>query len=170
MTLEELNHLPDAEAAQALRACCGAHRWVNGMLERRPFRSVDDALAAADDIWSSLGEPDWLEAFSHHPRIGERRAAVTQDARGSQWSSSEQDDVARSAEATRDALAEINRAYEEKFGHIYLVCASGKSADELLAIARRRLHNDPAHERRVAADEQRQITRLRLIKLLTAAA
>jgi OHCU decarboxylase len=137
------------------------------MVARRPFASVDDALAAADESWAPLGPNDWREAFSHHPRIGERQSVVPQDARAAGWSSSEQGLVESAVGATRDELARVNREYEAKFGHIYIVCATGKSADELLAIARRRLQNEPAAELCVAADEQHQITRLRLRRLLS---
>jgi 2-oxo-4-hydroxy-4-carboxy-5-ureidoimidazoline decarboxylase len=136
------------------------------MVERRPFISVAAALAAADDAWASLGPDDWREAFSHHHRIGERQSAVPQDVRAARWSSAEQHSVGSADAATRDELVRINQAYEAKFGHIYVVCASGRSADELLAIARARLQNEPAAELRVAANEQHQITRLRLRKLL----
>jgi 2-oxo-4-hydroxy-4-carboxy-5-ureidoimidazoline decarboxylase len=165
--LDDVNSLPADRAADVLRACCGASRWVQSMVARRPFTSVDDALSAADEAWAPLGPDDWREAFSHHPRIGERRSAVSQNARGAGWSSAEQRSVDTAGDATRDQLARVNREYETKFGHIYIVCATGKSADELLSIARGRLHNEPSAELRVAAGEQHQITRLRLRKLLS---
>jgi OHCU decarboxylase len=155
--------MPPDRAADTLRACCGAHRWVNAMIARRPFASIDDALIATDEAWAPLGPDDWHEAFSHHPRIGERSAAVRQDARGAAWSATEQSGVVR----LRDELAAVNREYEAKFGYIYIVCAAGKPADELLDVARRRLQNDPATELRIAAQEQHKITRLRLTRLLS---
>jgi len=165
--LDDLNALPPERAADVLRACCGASRWVASMAARRPFSSIDDALAAADAVWATLGPDDWREAFSHHPRIGEQRGAVQQHARGAAWSSDEQRGVGAADDNVRAELARTNQEYEAKFGHIYIVCATGKSADELLAIARRRLQNEPSVELRVAADEQHHITRLRLRKLLS---
>jgi OHCU decarboxylase len=157
-----LDALAPDDAATVLRACCGAPRWVAGMVAERPFETLDALLAVADEIWWALGPIDWLEAFAHHPRIGEQRAAIAQDAQAAAWSSREQAGAADAADPVRAALAEVNRAYEARFGHIYIVCAAGKSADELLAIAQARLANDPDVELRVAAEEQRKITRLRL--------
>jgi OHCU decarboxylase len=167
VTLDELNTLPAERAAEMFRACCGASRWVDEMVARRPFASTDTVLAMADDIWRAMGPGDWHEAFAHHPRIGEREGAPTQDARAASWSTAEQSSVASANRLTQEQLAEINRAYEARFGYIYIVCASGRSADELLAIAARRLGNAPDDELRVAAEEQRQITHLRLRKLLS---
>jgi OHCU decarboxylase len=137
------------------------------MSARRPFASVDEVFRTADDVWASLGPDDWHEAFAHHPRIGERRSAVVQDARAASWSAGEQAGVASAKGPLKDDLASVNQAYEERFGHIYIVCAAGKTAAELLAIARERLSNAPDVELRVAAEEQRKITRLRLQKLIS---
>ena len=167
MTLDELNALPPERAADVLRACCGASRWVEAMVARRPFASTDMVMSMADDIWLAMGPDDWHEAFAHHPRIGARVAAQPQDERAAAWSAGEQASVATADASIQDELAEINRAYEARFGYIYIVCASGRSAEELLTIARRRLGNAPDDELRVAAEEQRQITRLRLRKLLS---
>ena len=166
--VEALDALPAAEAAPLLASCCGSAEWVRRMVERRPFGTVEALLAAADEIWWSLAPADWLEAFAHHPRIGERAAAAAQSEHARGWSADEQRAVATSGDTLREALAEGNREYERRFGHIYLVSAAGKSADELLAILRRRLSNDPATELPVAAGEQAKITRLRLQKLLLA--
>jgi OHCU decarboxylase len=167
VTLDELNTLDASRAADTLRACCGASRWVAAMVARRPFTSVDDVLVAADAAWAPLVASDWREAFSHHPRIGERRAESAQDARAAAWSAGEQATVGDAASRVRDELARVNRDYEAKFGHIYIVCASGKSPDDLVAIARRRLANAPDAELAVAAGEQHRITKLRLRKLLS---
>jgi len=107
-----------------------------------------------------------MEAFDHHPRIGEKKAAVAQDAAGAAWSKEEQAKVAGADDRIRGELARVNEEYERRFGYIYIVCASGKGADELLSIARGRLDNDPETELRVAAGEQRKIMQLRLAKLL----
>jgi 2-oxo-4-hydroxy-4-carboxy-5-ureidoimidazoline decarboxylase len=163
----EFDALPDHQALLLLQSCCGASAWVHGMLARRPFGTVVRLLDAADEIWWSLTPDDWREAFEHHPRIGERAAAVPQGAAARDWSADEQRGASAAHEATRQALAEGNREYERRFGHIYLVCATGKSAEEMLALLRQRLSNDPATELRVAAGEQAKITRLRLEKLFT---
>ena len=164
MSIEQLNALPPGEAAAELLACCGSRQWARHMAARRPFAQKSELLSAADAIWWSLDREDWLEAFRSHPRIGERKADAGQTARERQWSEGEQAGV---GDATRLALAEGNRAYEARFNHIYLVCATGKSGDELLSILHQRLANDPEAEIRVAAEEQRKITHLRLEKLLS---
>jgi OHCU decarboxylase len=165
-TVAELDALPAAEAAELLRACCGASRWVEGMVARRPFATEDNLLLAADELWWSLGKADWLEAFAHHPRIGESRAAAGQNDRARDWSGREQAGMAEAARAVRDQLAAANAAYDERFGYICIICATGKSATELLEITQSRLSNSPGVELRIAAEEQRKITRLRLEKLV----
>jgi 2-oxo-4-hydroxy-4-carboxy-5-ureidoimidazoline decarboxylase len=167
-SVRDLDSLPLGRATELLAACCGASRWVSSMAARRPFHSLDALLAAADDVWWSLDPTDWREAFSHHPRIGESVSAVAQDERARDWASTEQAGVATARDTVRIALAAANREYERKFGYIYIVCASGKSAEEMLSLARERLANAPDAELRVAAEEQRKITRLRLEKLLAA--
>ena len=150
--------MSEQDVAAVFRECCGASHWVDGMTDRRPFRSRDAVFRAADDEWDKCSEQDWLEAFSHHPRIGDRTAGGT--------ASDEQSGVRSATQRTRLELERTNQAYEEKFGHIYIVCATGKTADEMLDIARARLQNDPATELRVAAEEQRKIMHIRLEKLL----
>lgn len=167
MTLSALNALPADEAARLLLGCCGSPRWAREMAGRRPFASLHDVLAAADEVWWALGAEDWDDAFAAHPRIGERKAAPAQDARAAAWSAQEQSAAASAGDDVAAALAAGNRAYEARFGRIYIVCATGKSAEEMLGILRERLANDPQAELRVAAGEQAKITRLRLEKLLT---
>ena len=167
MTVDELNAMPPADAARELVACCGSSKWVDGMIARRPFETLDDVLDAADDVWWPLGPGDWREAFAHHPRIGERASAAQESERASRWSAGEQSAVAQADDRVRAELAQINRDYEHRFGFIYIVCASGKTPEELLEIARARLVHDADTELRIAAEEQRKITRLRLEKLLT---
>ena len=162
----KLDDLGAEEAARQLRACCGSSRWVERMIAARPFASAKRAKDEADRIWNSLSREDWMEAFDHHPRIGEKKAAVAQDAAGAAWSKEEQAKVAGADDRIRGELARVNEEYERRFGYIYIVCASGKGADELLSIARGRLDNDPETELRVAAGEQRKIMQLRLAKLL----
>lgn len=163
-----LDRLTDDELEQALGACCGARRWVDRMMRSRPFRDTETLLRRAEEIWWSLGPEDWREAFAHHPRIGERDAEVAQAVRARGWSAGEQRGVADASSDIRSAIADGNREYERRFGHIYLVSASGKSAEELLELLRARLANDPATELEVAAGEQAKITRLRLLKLIEA--
>lgn len=153
-------------ASELLADCCGSTRWVSTMVARRPFGSLERVLAAADEIWRSLTPDDWREAFAHHPRIGDRPAVARQSEQSAAWAAGEQAAVGDAAADTRVALAAVNRAYEQRYGYIYIVCATGKPADELLAIATERLRNDPDTELFVAAEEQRKITRLRLEKLL----
>lgn len=164
--LEHLNALPADEAQRALLTCCGSRRWARTLVEARPFGSADELLERADAAWWALDEADWREAFRSHPRIGERRAEAGQTEREQAWSAGEQAGMRTAAEATQQALAAGNRAYDERFGFIYIVCATGRTADELLALLHERLANEPAAELRVAAGEQRRITRLRLEKLL----
>lgn len=166
MTLDHLNTLPDEEATAAFLRCCGATRWVRQMTDRRPFADADALFAAADEIGAGLSRDDWLEAFAHHPRIGDLESLRTRFADTAFWAAGEQAGTATASEAVLRALAEGNRAYEERFGYIFIVCATGKSAGEMLNLLRARLPNDPAAELSVAAEEQRKITCLRLEKLL----
>ena len=166
--LDRLNALPLKDAAEQLRACCGSSRWVEAMLARRPFDSVEDLLAAADGAWRATGPEDWDEAFAHHPRIGERHAAAPVSATARAWSAGEQGTAEDAGTAARVALAEANEAYERRFGRIYIVCAAGRTAEEMLADIAVRMKNDSELERAVAAEEQRKITRLRLKTLIGA--
>jgi allantoicase len=158
--------LPGA-AATAFAACCAAPSWVQGMVARRPFGSVAALLDAADELWRGAGAEEWLAAFRAHPEIGGRAAEAAAGAKATGWSAEEQSGVRDADAAARAELAEANRIYRERFGHIYIVCATGKSAVEMLALCRERLANDPGREIEVAAEEQRKITRLRLLKLLS---
>lgn len=165
--LARLNALDPAEAEKELLKCCGSNAWARKVAARRPFGETRELLTAADEIWWSLDADDWLEAFAAHPKIGGREAARKQEAQASAWSEQEQSGARDAEQATLDELAEANRAYEEKFGHIFIVCATGKTAAEMLSLLRARLPNDAATELRNAAEEQRKITKLRLEKLLT---
>jgi OHCU decarboxylase len=135
------------------------------MIARRPFTSRDEILSAADEIWWSLDEKDWIEAFEAHPRIG-GQSAERQSRRATGWSTDEQAAVLTSSPEALNELADVNRAYEDRFDYTYVVFATGKSAEEMLAIAKERLNNDPRTELRTAAEEQRKITRFRLEKFL----
>lgn len=159
-----LNALPDDDARTALLRCCGSKQWVEKMLAARPFDGEEALFGASDTIWWGLDRDAWLEAFAAHPRIGSKKDVEKKPEKA--WSSNEQAGAASAAQATLDALAQANADYEQKFGHIYIVCATGKSADEMLGIARARLSNDAETELRIAAEEQRKITHIRLAKLL----
>jgi OHCU decarboxylase len=166
LSVAELNALSERDATRELAACCGSSRWIMGMAARRPFPSREAVLFAADEVWDGLAAADWLEAFAHHPRIGEAHAAAASP-ESERWAAGEQSRAAEADAGVKRELAAAQREYEERFGHIFLICATGKTAADILAAARARMHNDADTELRVAADEQRQITRLRLEKLLS---
>jgi OHCU decarboxylase len=164
--LERFNSLTEAEAAGELLKCCGSSRWANRLAARMPFDDFQQLIAEADRIWSGLEPKDWLEAFSHHPRIGEKRAAPAQSAEAARWSAEEQSGTSAAAGEKLSELETLNRVYEDRFGYIFIVCATGKTTEEMLALLKERLGNEPERELRVAAEEQRRITHLRLRKLL----
>ena len=163
MDLAGLNAASPETATLELLACCASEAWAAAVTTRRPYADIDDLLNAASDAWWTLGEEDWLQALAAHPRIGERRDG---DDHHATWSRREQAGAELADDAVRQALAECNQAYEARFGHVYLVVATGKSADELLEQCRTRLDNDPDEEFLIAASEQATITELRLRKLL----
>jgi 2-oxo-4-hydroxy-4-carboxy-5-ureidoimidazoline decarboxylase len=164
--LARLNALAPEAAAAELERCCGSGRWVRAMLARRPFASEEALYEAGREAWEGLSREDFLEAFSHHPRIGDREALRERFASTAAWARGEQAGAVSASEDVLERLALENRAYEARFGHIFIVCASGKSAAEMLALLRARLANEPEAELRIAAAEQAKITRLRLEKLL----
>jgi 2-oxo-4-hydroxy-4-carboxy-5-ureidoimidazoline decarboxylase len=164
-TLQSWNAAGADEALDAMIACCGARRWAQAMVALRPIGSVAGLSAAADRVWSTMEEADWLEAFACHPRIGERKAAHA-SAKSVAWSGQEQSAASAAAAQVLAEIASGNALYEQRFGFTYIVCATGKSAEELLAILNRRLTGDRAGELREAAEQQRQITQIRLGKWL----
>ncbi len=166
MTLADLNALPPADRAEALASCCGATAWVATLNQQFPFASEPALYEAAERTWYSLTEADWREAFLHHPKIGDVRALKEKFASTATWAAGEQGAVQQASQATLAALVAGNEAYERRFGYIFIVCATGKSADEMLALLQARLPNEPVAEIRVAMGEQAKITRLRLGKLL----
>lgn len=153
---------PD-EARALLRVCCGSTRWVERMLAGRPFGSSERALRLARDAWFSLEPSDWREAFAHHPRIGDLDALRERFPASGSISEKEQAGVAHATEETLTALLEGNRAYEARFGYLFVVFASGRTAAELLDILRARLRNDPAEEILVAAEQHAKICERRLL-------
>lgn len=164
--LPSLNALPADAAREALLRCCGSSRWADGMLARRPFASDQQLLTAADEVWRGLSKADYLEAFSHHPKIGGKDQLRQKFQSTRAWAQQEQAGAAAACEATLDALTAGNDEYEKRFGFIFIVCAAGKSADEMLALLRARMNNAPEAELAAAAAEQAKITALRLKKLL----
>jgi len=162
-----LNSLPAAEATKELLQCCGSTRWARQMAEARPYAALEALIASASEIWRSLDRNDWLEAFRSHPKIGEKKAAEPVSGQARQWSGQEQAGVVTASQETVDSLATLNRAYEQKFGFIFIICATGKTSGEMLSALRERLEHEPADELPIAAAEQSKITELRLKKLLT---
>ncbi len=163
--LDWLNALPAAKARAALLDCCGSRGWAAQMAAARPFESTTQALDAADRIWTDLGRKNWIEAFRHHPAIGGRKAAQKQSSQAKRWSAKEQSVVQAAPFETRAVLEAANSTYLARFGYIFIVCATGKSTEEILRLLKERLANDPETELSVAAEEQRRITRLRLERL-----
>jgi 2-oxo-4-hydroxy-4-carboxy-5-ureidoimidazoline decarboxylase len=159
------NTLDLESAAREILPCCGSHAWADALAVRRPFTNAAQLFAASDQVWAALPEPAWREAFDSHPRIGQQHARAA-TAESLAWSSEEQRAAMSPDDAARLALADANRHYEERFGRIFIVCASGKSAAEILAILNARLHNSDAAELFEAAEQQRQITQLRLRRWL----
>jgi 2-oxo-4-hydroxy-4-carboxy-5-ureidoimidazoline decarboxylase len=163
MDLAAFNALPPAAAEAELLACCSSPRWAAAVAALRPFRDLDHLQEAADKAWWALDEGDWFAAFEAHPRIGERAAGEGAHAR---WSTAEQADAQRADQTVRDEIARGNVDYELRFGHVFLICASGRSGEEILAELRRRLDSSPETELRTAAAEQAKITRLRVERML----
>jgi len=161
--LERLNTLPREQAVAELLSCCGSRAWAEAVADARPFADRAALHETSDAVWSALGSDDWLEAFRAHPRIGERAAA---EHRGAAWSEQEQSRVLNAGDEARAELAALNGLYERRFGHIFLICATGMDAAEIRDAIQQRMHNDPAAELRIAAEEQRKIIRLRLERLL----
>lgn len=166
-----LRAMPDPELEAALTSCCGSKAWVAAMREERTkspasFASLEALKHRAAELWHALATKDWDEAFRAHPRIGEKKAEATQSAVAQGWSKQEQASVDSASQATKDELRKANLAYEEKFARIYIVCATGKTPEEMLAIAKERMQSDPDTELHRAVEEQRRITDLRLEKLV----
>lgn len=158
-----LNALDAEQAREALRQCCGASRWLEGMMIAWPFEDRADLNASAKSVWSRMERKDILEAFDHHPRIGADLDALRKKfSKTAALSEAEQSSVACASEQTLIALRDGNKKYEARYGHIFIVCASGKSAAEMLTILESRMNNDTDEELRIAAGEQAKITQLRL--------
>ncbi|HEX8327748.1 MAG TPA: 2-oxo-4-hydroxy-4-carboxy-5-ureidoimidazoline decarboxylase [Hymenobacter sp.] len=169
MTLLELNNLPKPGLAEALQKCCGSTAWVENMVALFPVADAEKLMAEATTQWNKLTEADWREAFTHHPKIGGDVAALREKfASTSAWAEGEQASVKQASQETLEALAAGNTEYEQKFGYLFIVCATGKTADEMHALLQARMSNKPENEILIAAGEQDKITRIRLEKVLTA--
>ena len=166
MTLHELNTLDKQRLMDELSKCCGSPAWVNKMLPFFPADDLVELLEDAEEQWFKCSDEDWKEAFAQHPKIGDVESLQKKFASMSQWASGEQAGVYNASQQTIETLAEANKEYNAKFGYIFIVCATGKSAEEILAILQTRLQNSPEVEIDIAADEQNMITKLRLEKLL----
>ena len=158
----ELDAAPPEAAREMLARACGSSRWVDRMMERRPFGSDARLLRTARIEWFGLTEADWLEAFSHHPQIGDSASLGARFPATHDLSAKEQAGVSGAHDRVLTELAEANATYRDRFGFIFIVCATGKTAEEMLALLRARLPNNRATELRNAAEEQAKITALRL--------
>jgi len=166
MTIKTLNGLDSSEAAAQFNLCCGATNWIKIMNQSRPFQNKNEVYQQAESIWLSLSSEDWLEAFTHHPKIGNINSLRKKFQNTKSISKNEQSGVNNATESTLKDLAESNQLYEDRFGFIFIVCATGKSSDEMLALIKMRLNNNAKIEMQNAAKEQNKITQLRLKTLL----
>lgn len=168
MTLEQFNALDKDVAAVELEKCCGAANWVKLMMNHFPFTSTSELLDISDTIWNRYcSENDWLEAFTHHPKIGDTASLEKKFASTKDWAGNEQSGVKGADSAILQQLLQYNEAYEQKFGFIFIVCATGKSAEEMLDLIRQRINNNYEDELKIAAAEQNKITAIRINKLLS---
>ena len=166
--IARVNTMPAADAHAAFFRCCGVERWAVAMTDTRPYADFTALDARADALWRDFTAADWRAAFSHHPKIGDirsLRARFTDTRAATDWEGGEQAGATTASEETLQALANGNDAYLGRFGYIFIVCATGKTADEMLALLQARLPNEPDDELAIAAGEQKKITRLRLRKL-----
>lgn len=164
--VNRLNSLAPGQAEKEFLKCCGSEEWAKRMIVERPFLDFDDLIAKADHVWWLLEPRDWLEAFQSHPKIGQKKSEQQTSAEVQAWSEQEQSGTRNSTRKTADALEASNNVYQEKFGYIFIVCATGKTSEEMLMILSHRLENRPDEELRSAAAEQAKITALRLKKLM----
>lgn len=161
-----LNALSETDTQEALARCCGSRRWVQGMVAARPYHSDRALFQIAERTWWDLEPDDWLDAFAHHPRIGERTSEGPASTTERRWATKEQAGMDQADREVQDAMVARNLEYETRFGYVFLICATGRSGYEMLMALLTRLDNDPTDELRVAAEEQSKITRIRLEKLV----
>ncbi|PCJ83466.1 MAG: OHCU decarboxylase [Flavobacteriales bacterium] len=167
MTFEEFNQLEKEEVQRELSKCCGSSTWVEVVASLHPYNDKDVLFALASQLWLKCSRNDWLEAFTHHPKIGDLESLKKRFGPTKEWSEGEQVSVEAASQETLLELAEYNQRYEDKFEFIFIVCATGKSADEMLEMLKKRINNNPEKEIKIAAQEQREIMILRLEKLLS---
>ncbi|MCY4218395.1 MAG: 2-oxo-4-hydroxy-4-carboxy-5-ureidoimidazoline decarboxylase [Gammaproteobacteria bacterium] len=166
MNLNKLNNLPSIEAKRIFEQCCTASGWVQKMIERRPFDSIQTLKLEATNIWNTMHTDDLLEAFSGHPKIGHISSLKAKFHNTLASASKEQSGIESASDSVLEELTQYNKDYEDKFGFIFIVFASGKSAEEMLDIIKTRIHNAISKEILIAADEQLKITQLRLDRLI----
>jgi 2-oxo-4-hydroxy-4-carboxy-5-ureidoimidazoline decarboxylase len=167
MNLSALNQQSHTDLTSVLATCCGAESWYLALAKYQPYGSIEQLHQLSDKVWNKLAEDDYLAAFSHHPMIGDMAALKAKFASTAHWAGNEQQGSQQADEDTLLALKHGNEAYLKKFGFIFIVCATGKSANEMLALLKQRMPNDLATELKIAAAEQNKITHLRLDKLLS---
>lgn len=167
MTIEQFNILSSEAAFKEIFKCCGSTNWAHAVVAKRPYSTVAFLKESSDAIWKACGSDDFLEAFTHHPKIGDKKSLEKKFASTSSWASNEQSGVDSANDKVLDQLAKGNTGYENKFGYIFIVCASGKSAEEMLHLLKARLPNSPEQEIVIAAGEQNKITHLRIDKLFS---
>lgn len=165
MTIAEFDHLSSEKKRELLLQCCGSASWADKVMQSLPAEDLVDLMEISDEAWSQCNEDDFREAFTHHPKIGDIDSLKEKFANTAHWAAGEQSGVNQSSEKILLQLAEGNKKYEDKFGYIFIVCATGKSAAEMNNMLQERLHNDPEQEIRIAAEEQNKITKIRLEKL-----
>jgi 2-oxo-4-hydroxy-4-carboxy-5-ureidoimidazoline decarboxylase len=167
MTIAEFDHLDSAQKRTLLLQCCGSAAWADKMIAALPAEDLIDLFEIAEDTWYACDKQDWLEAFAQHPKIGDLQSLKEKFSSTAQWAEGEQSSVKQASEQTLKDLAEGNRQYEEKFGYIFIISASGKSADDMLESLKARMNNSPEEELKNAMEEQLKIAKLRLEKLFT---
>ena len=165
--IDKLNKLAPEEAFNELFKCCGSSRWAKALSSHLPFENKHELLSYSDHVWSNSTKEDGLEAFSHHPKIGDLKDLEKKFSATKEWAGNEQAGVNQAKLDTLKALAKGNEAYELRFGYIFIVCATGKSAEEMLDLLNQRINNDPETEFQIAMNEQNKITKIRLEKLLS---
>jgi len=167
MKVNELNVLNSQQAEDAFMLCCGSKSWARQMQASRPFKNAEEVKSRADAFWKEASRADVLEAFTHHPKIGDVDSLRKKFASTRAWAENEQSGASQASEETLHKLADLNEVYLKRFGYIFIVCATGKSAEEMLEILESRISNEPAKELGIAAGEQQKITHLRIDKLLS---
>lgn len=165
MTIAAFDQLNNERKKELLLTCCGSQQWVNNMVELLPYEDLVDVMEDAEQVWYGLDEPEWLHAFSHHPKIGDLSSHQEKFASTAHLASAEQASMATATDATMHELAELNQRYESKFGFIFIICATGRSPKEMLQSINQRLANDRDTELENAVNEQNEIIKLRLQKL-----